>query len=141
MNQHGNLWPLIGVHSQVLAEVLDTAERWLVQGESQKSGNFSFYSTLLLSTDYSFIIIQRFYGPSHFNDHSIPSPYWSPRKQPYSPRICHKIGKIGLNPSNVKIWYLRIDWRIFPVSGLSILTDTRSIEVHKERGQRHMSYI
>ena len=27
MNQHGNFWPLIGVHSQVLAEVLDTAER------------------------------------------------------------------------------------------------------------------
>lgn len=57
MSQHGNLWPLIGVHSQVLAEVLDTAERWLVQGESQKSGNFSFYPTLPLGTDYSFIII------------------------------------------------------------------------------------
>lgn len=43
MNQHGNLWPLMGVHSRVLAEVLDTAERWLVQGESQKSGKFFFY--------------------------------------------------------------------------------------------------
>lgn len=60
INQHGNLWPLIGVHSQVLAEVLDTAERWLVQGESQKSGKFSFYPTLPLSTDYSFIKIKMF---------------------------------------------------------------------------------
>lgn len=48
MNQHGNLWPLIGVHSQVLAEVLDTAERWLVQGESQKSRNFLVYPILPL---------------------------------------------------------------------------------------------
>lgn len=48
MNQHGNLWPLIGVHSRVLAEVLDTAERWLVQGESQKSGKFLFYPILPL---------------------------------------------------------------------------------------------
>lgn len=43
MNQHGNFWPLTGVHSQVLAEVLDTAERWLIQGESQKSGKFLIY--------------------------------------------------------------------------------------------------
>lgn len=64
------------------------------------------------------------------------------RKQPYGPRVCHLIDMVGLNPSNVKNWYLvRIDWRIFPFSGLSILTDTRSIEVHKERGQRHMSNI
>lgn len=48
-DQHGNLWPLIGVHSRVLAEVLDTAERWLVQGESQKAGKFLFYPILLLS--------------------------------------------------------------------------------------------
>lgn len=49
MNQHGNLWPLIGVHSRVLAEVLDTAERWLVQVEGQKTGKFLFYPILLLS--------------------------------------------------------------------------------------------
>lgn len=56
MNQHANLWPLIGVHSRVLAEVLDTAERWLVQGESQKSGKFFFYPILPLSADYSLIM-------------------------------------------------------------------------------------
>ena len=55
MNQHCNLWPLIGVHSQVLADMLDTAERWLDQGESQKSGKFLLYGILPLSADYSFI--------------------------------------------------------------------------------------
>lgn len=52
MNEHGNLWSLIGVHSRVLVEVLDTAERLLVQGESQKSGKFLFCPFLLLSAVY-----------------------------------------------------------------------------------------
>ena len=58
MNQHGKLWPLIGVHSQVLAEVLDTAERWLVQGKVRSQGNsYSIHAAthcrLLLVVKYS----------------------------------------------------------------------------------------
>lgn len=48
MDQNGNFWPLTGVHSQVSVEV-DTAERWLVQGESQRSGKFLFFPIRLLT--------------------------------------------------------------------------------------------
>lgn len=50
LKQHGNLWPLTGVHSQ--AEVLDTAERWLNQEESQRSEKFLLHSTLPLIIEY-----------------------------------------------------------------------------------------
>lgn len=138
MNKHGNLWSLIGVHSRVLAEVLDTAERWLVQEESQKSGKFLFYPIPPLSANNLTFLPWKISSPhsnlslKSFIDISATSQY----------KVILSWGR------QIKITYILLTQFVllqrmknYPCSGLSDLTDTRSREIHRERGQRHISNI